>query len=402
MADLNKQTAPAPIAPVEDKPPETEEERQKRLRKEERRKLRVSWKPDDTLTEIRLFTHDPDEELGPQDGAQAGDVKGEGSVLKLHRDLDEMEDEDDVVIREESLGPYYHASEIDFTELPADDRSRNYVKRAGSQLPSSTEREAQDRREATTLMVFYTSGEVPPSPKEPPPPSPSEAEHAVEEVPFGEIPDHVKARQERYYALTRGKPVATPAAPPDPLAAAPGTNPIDIAGLLKIIQGVSQPQPQPTQNNPMSDLERTINLFRQQWQSQPQSQPQPSPALAQVPQVNPVPVVQPPSTSGPDLQQILAAMNAQPQLRQAPVVPQVPLAQPGVAPNLAAIFSQLAQPNQQASTGQHYEDPERKRMREAASGFDGPQEEKWQSHKRNRPNFDKSKKSVSCSTHPTL
>lgn len=66
MADLNKpKEAPTP-KPTEDHPPETEEERSKRLRKEERRKLRVTWKPDDNLTEVRLFTHDPDEELGPR------------------------------------------------------------------------------------------------------------------------------------------------------------------------------------------------------------------------------------------------------------------------------------------------------------------------------------------------
>lgn len=45
MADLNKQKDPGPAKPVEDGPPETEEERQKRLRKEARRRLRVSWKP---------------------------------------------------------------------------------------------------------------------------------------------------------------------------------------------------------------------------------------------------------------------------------------------------------------------------------------------------------------------
>lgn len=102
MADLNKpKQAPTP-KPAEDQPPETEAERAKRLRKEERRKLRVTWKSDDALTEVRLFTHDPDEELGPGDGSlrSRGDVKGEGSVLKLHKDMDELEEEDLGGIRE--------------------------------------------------------------------------------------------------------------------------------------------------------------------------------------------------------------------------------------------------------------------------------------------------------------
>lgn len=112
MADLNKPKETAPAKPVEDRPPETEEERKKRLRKEERRKLRVTWKPDHFLTEVRLFTHDPDEELGPGGGShrEAGDVKGEGSVLKLHRDLDEEDEEDDGGIGENELFPYHEPS----------------------------------------------------------------------------------------------------------------------------------------------------------------------------------------------------------------------------------------------------------------------------------------------------
>lgn len=107
MADLNKPKETTPAQPSEPKSPETEEERKRRLRKEARRRLRVTWKPDESLTEVRLFTHDPDEELGPGDRMQreAGDVKGEGSVLKLHRDLDEEEDEEGG-FREEQLLEY--------------------------------------------------------------------------------------------------------------------------------------------------------------------------------------------------------------------------------------------------------------------------------------------------------
>lgn len=112
MADLNKpKEAPSP-KPTEDHPPETEEQRTKRLRKEERRKLRVTWKPDDNLTEVRLFTHDPDEELGPGDGSMRsmGDVKGEGSVLKLHKDMEELEEEDMGGIRETAFSDEYNLS----------------------------------------------------------------------------------------------------------------------------------------------------------------------------------------------------------------------------------------------------------------------------------------------------
>lgn len=207
MADLNKpKQAPTP-KPADDQPPETEAERTKRLRKEERRKLRVTWKPEDALTEVRLFTHDPDEELGPGDGSlrSRGDVKGEGSVLKLHKDLDELEEEDLGGIREtvfqdgyalsSNLSPQSHLRfiltiivvDFDFDES----KDGSFVKRGGPQLPTSPEREAQEHRESNTLMVFYTSpADMPDTPKEPP--TPDSDEIVTEMLPFGELPDMVK------------------------------------------------------------------------------------------------------------------------------------------------------------------------------------------------------------------
>lgn len=112
MADLSKPKEEVVAKPTEDNTTETEEERAKRLRKESRRKLRVTWKPEETLTEVRLFTHDPDEELGPGDGSLrgAGDVKGEGSVLKLHKDLEDLEEEDLGGLREINFHDYHGLS----------------------------------------------------------------------------------------------------------------------------------------------------------------------------------------------------------------------------------------------------------------------------------------------------
>jgi len=131
MADLDKPKDPGPVEPTEDKPPETEEERKKRLRKEGRRRLRVSWKPDHSLTEVRLFTHDPEEELGPDDRRQrqAGDVKGEGRILRLHKGLDELGEEDEGGIKEENLLGYHEPSGMRSLKLPPlilfANRSRN-------------------------------------------------------------------------------------------------------------------------------------------------------------------------------------------------------------------------------------------------------------------------------------
>lgn len=213
MADLNKPKETVAAKPTEERPPETEEERQKRLRKESRRKLRVSWKPDDKLTEVRLFTHDPEEELGPGDGSLRGmgDVKGEGSVLKLHKDIEELEEDDMGGVRETNFHEYRGASGesnkeqsicmpmpprkvLTPTEIEIDNKemkNANFIKRGGTLQPSSPEKAAQDHRESTTLMVFHTSpADVPPTPKEAPPPDPDEV--VPDEVSFGEVPDLVK------------------------------------------------------------------------------------------------------------------------------------------------------------------------------------------------------------------
>ena len=96
LANLNEPKQPDVVKKIDKGPPETEEERKKRLRKEERRKLRVSFKPDDSLVEIRHFVHDPEEEISPQDSMMrdVDDIAGEGRMLKLHKDLD-VDDEED-------------------------------------------------------------------------------------------------------------------------------------------------------------------------------------------------------------------------------------------------------------------------------------------------------------------
>ena len=96
MANLNKQAEAAPAKSEETRKPETPEEKQRRLRKEQRRKLRVSFKDED-LVQVREFVHDPEEELGHEDSQvrDVGDSRGEGQMLKMHRDLDLMDEDED-------------------------------------------------------------------------------------------------------------------------------------------------------------------------------------------------------------------------------------------------------------------------------------------------------------------
>ncbi len=98
LADITKPKEPVvPVKVAEKLPPETDEERAKRLRKEERRKLRVTWKHDDQLVSVRYFQHDPEEET--RDDANmtrdAGDVGLEARMFRRHR-VDPNDDDDEI------------------------------------------------------------------------------------------------------------------------------------------------------------------------------------------------------------------------------------------------------------------------------------------------------------------
>ena len=97
MANLTKQKEAPPTKSEEARKPETPEEKSKRLRKEERRKLRVSFKADDELVQVREFMHDPEEDSGHEDSQvrDVGDSRGEGQMLKMHKDLDLMDEDED-------------------------------------------------------------------------------------------------------------------------------------------------------------------------------------------------------------------------------------------------------------------------------------------------------------------
>lgn len=290
--------------------------------------------------------------------------------------------------------------EIDLEDI--ENRSGAFIKRAGQKQPDSPEKAAQERREATTLMVFYTSpADIPSTPKEPPPLEGEEP--APEVVSFGELPDHVKvihnvktlhtiwpytddkqARQERYYAVVNPKRAAPSQPATQPAPQGPS---FDFSNLFKVFNNANQqpvpqhstPPPQPVPQAPMSDLERTISMFRQQ------QQPQVSNPLAQMPQFPTMP--QAAAAPGLDFQKILSVFNSQNQMQQPPIVPQAQHSQPGIPQNLAAIVSQLSAQNQQAPANAPqqsttYEDPERKRMRESGGGYDGPDDDKYNQPKR--------------------
>lgn len=110
MANLTKpKEVPLAAKAAESGPPETEEEKKKRIRKEQRRKLRVAFKPEESLAEIRYFVHDPEEELG-HDASMTrdlGDVSSEGRMLKMHKEREVLDDEDEYrPPEEEEMAPW--------------------------------------------------------------------------------------------------------------------------------------------------------------------------------------------------------------------------------------------------------------------------------------------------------
>ncbi len=52
--------------------------------------------------------HDPEEELGHEDSLvrDVGDSRGEGQMLKMHKDLDLMDEDEDAIATEESFAPW--------------------------------------------------------------------------------------------------------------------------------------------------------------------------------------------------------------------------------------------------------------------------------------------------------
>ncbi|KAL9035645.1 MAG: hypothetical protein Q9180_004752, partial [Flavoplaca navasiana] len=161
LKNLNKTKESAPAKSEEDRAPETPEERRKRLRKEDRRKLRVSFKPDDSLVQIRIFEHHPDEEIGHDDSMvrDANDIKGEGQMLKMHRERDVLDEDEDggemavpVPAAEELLRTWTMPRLVDFGDVPLVEQERNFSARGGKISAESEDKALQQERESKTLM----------------------------------------------------------------------------------------------------------------------------------------------------------------------------------------------------------------------------------------------------------
>ncbi|SMR43888.1 unnamed protein product [Zymoseptoria tritici ST99CH_3D1] len=237
---------------------EKPEDRAKRLRKEQRRKLHVRFKEREELVEIRYFTHDPDEELG-HDASQMrdmSDVGGEGRVLKQHKAMEDLDDEDEIMEDVETLLEFSPPSLVDFSVVDEDERKRNYAPFGGGEMqPDSAERGKREAYENSTLLVFYPNpSDIPSNPREPADPYTGDSMTVQR---FGDIEQKYadRAIQKRLQRFPRNQypgrinntSFMMPQQPPAP-SAAPATAAPDISAILASLKAAgtyNQPQQQP-------------------------------------------------------------------------------------------------------------------------------------------------------------
>ncbi|KAA8916461.1 hypothetical protein TRICI_001324 [Trichomonascus ciferrii] len=125
----------------------------------ERKKKKVHWKDDVDLVEIRTFTPDPSEV--PHKLRSFNDAK----QMEYHEAIHNFDPEQDEEVT------WYEPPVIDIeTAVPNKQyREALSIKRGGTKQPVQTEALAQQKREAHTMVVYYSSkADVPPSPAEPP------------------------------------------------------------------------------------------------------------------------------------------------------------------------------------------------------------------------------------------
>ncbi|KAF4455718.1 hypothetical protein F53441_2013 [Fusarium austroafricanum] len=185
LDSINAPKAESPVAPKESNGPETSsetpEEKAKRLRKEARRKLRVSWKPESELAQVKIFQKEEAEDEGRESNMtrDAADDRSEGMVLKQRADVEEDEDDDDVPYQ-----PWMGPVETDLSRLPTDVRNKNFVTRGGNVTFTTDEQQRIADREQRELMAIYTDpGDIPPTPKSPPPETAGTSQQKTQNLP---------------------------------------------------------------------------------------------------------------------------------------------------------------------------------------------------------------------------
>ncbi|KXJ87704.1 hypothetical protein Micbo1qcDRAFT_167264, partial [Microdochium bolleyi] len=171
LAEIAKPKEAPKVREEPERAPETPEEMARRLRKEKRRKLRVVWKPDDQLEEVRIFQHDAaeDEGRGTNMLRDARDNRSEGQMLKMGIQDDDDDAEDDGKPRETSLRDWVVPNRISFEQIGGEQRDKSFVSRGGvKEITSEQQKFMQDYESRELMAVYTTAAEIPETPRSPP------------------------------------------------------------------------------------------------------------------------------------------------------------------------------------------------------------------------------------------
>lgn len=335
-----KEPTPKPDSRRESEPPERKAKRAARLA---RGAAGVRWKEASDLVEVRYFTHDPEEEID-HNASQMRDVKdigGEGRMLKQHKDMMDVDEEEDSGDDDSKLVAFRTPSAVDFSNMVTDDgdeRDRNYAPYGGGKLqPDSPENEARKQYEANNLIAVYSnSSEIPPNPREPS--DPDNGEQLGPTKSFGAPPEKYvqravqKGQQKAASAFKAGQSQGLAPQPPQG---------IDFSALASLMGNQAQQPPQMQQpQNQAAGTPNIQEILRQlsasgamppAQQSQPAAPPMQNPPFpnfgAPAPfnfGAPPQPAAQP-QRNEPDISAILAALqgsnNASAPAPQPPAMP---------------------------------------------------------------------------------
>jgi len=360
MLNLSKPKEEKPVVkPSQQTIKETPEEAAKRLRKESRRHLHVRFKKDDELTEVRVFSHDPDEELG-HDASQmrdVDDVGGEGRMLKQQNNLMDVDEDDETTEEEEKLVDFQAPTEIDFVDVDEESRKMNFAPYGGGELkPESEERSKREHYEANNLMVFYAQpSDIPPNPREPSDPYNGEPVTSMRMISAPEEKwaargKQQKAMHQQQYGGAHRPPMGAPAG-----------HGFDLSKISNYLppQQYSHPQAQQQQPNPLSSDQ--VSSILAALTASKATPPQPAMgSFARQYQTAPAPIMQqqPAAQAAPqlDLAAILAHIGNQQPAAQPPAMGGYGYNTAAAAPNMMGFGQQPAV----------YEDPSRKQWREGA------------------------------------
>ncbi|KAH6627044.1 hypothetical protein B0J18DRAFT_158104 [Chaetomium sp. MPI-SDFR-AT-0129] len=154
-------------APTVD-PNETPEERERRLRKESRRHLRVAFKTGDEMVQVREFTREP-EEIAEANMARSALIDGRDKNAEEAQTMKRHHKGGNIIATDINDREWEELTPIDFTTIDESLRTHTFDTRGGLKTFESEERRRMKERESIELVAVYSRRtDIPPTPRSPP------------------------------------------------------------------------------------------------------------------------------------------------------------------------------------------------------------------------------------------